>query len=89
MKDLTRNEFDHILLRSGYRKAPSEETIKVRQLEVGQGFVVPCRWKHSVNENKRGTGSCSGMVRMHNAARPRRKLNCRCWEKNLYVMRVG
>ena len=82
MKYITRAEFDLIPKTSKKKVAPEFDV--VGELEIDQGIVVPCRWEH-------GQG-CKGITYAYNSARRSRqrvKISCRCWEKNLYVMRVA
>lgn len=70
----------------GGRHVPrhSEESSAIRALAVGEGFKVPCHWRHN------STGSCGGVSIAHSVAKKHSmKVQTRCKDGVLYVFRVA
>lgn len=82
IRPLSRQEFQfmHRRHRHGGRLSPLGRA--VAGLEIGEGIQVRCRWKHSGR-------SCGGSSLAYNAARRYdRRVNTRCQDGILYVLRV-
>ena len=86
MQDITSEEFYDVARKQNSSKKGrplSPEAIKLQELDIGAGFVVPCTWTHFKYR-------CLGMNTMHVRAKRRgMRITARCWEKNLYVLRLS
>ena len=86
---ITAEEFNSITIR---RRGPGTATSPLgcglRDVQPGEGFKFPCTYKHK--EYLKDATSCSGISVAHSSAkRLGFKVNCKCYEGILYVLRQG
>ena len=84
---ITPEEFYSITIRRrGAAQPTSPLGCGLRDVQPGEGFKFPCTYKHREHD-KNGT-SCTGISMAHGSAkRLGFKVNCKCYEGILYVMR--
>ena len=84
---ITAEEFNSITIR---RRGPSTATSPLgcglRDVQPGEGFKIPCTYSHK--GHIKNSISCSGISSAHQTAnRHGFKVNCKCYEGILYVLR--